>query len=39
MVRASEDALAKERSKPATKKTDDYKNLNDQVDFVFYIKN
>jgi len=36
MVRASVDALAKERSKATTKKkTDDYKLLNDQVDLMF----
>jgi uncharacterized protein YlxW (UPF0749 family) len=32
MVRTSEDALAKERSKTTVKKTDDYKTLNDQVE-------
>ncbi len=35
MVRTSEDALAKERAKTTiTKKTDDYRILNDQVYFI-----
>jgi hypothetical protein len=36
MVRTSEDALNKERAKTTTRKTDDYKTLNDQVDFHNY---
>jgi hypothetical protein len=31
MVQTSEVALAKERTKTATKKTEDYRTLNDQV--------
>jgi len=37
MVRASEDALNKERAKTTTKKTDDYRVLNDQVYFTTFI--
>jgi hypothetical protein len=37
MVRASEDALNKERAKTTTKKTDDYRVLNDQVYFTKFI--
>lgn len=39
MIRASEDALAKERTKITTnKKTEDYKILNDQVFFLSFNK-
>jgi erythromycin esterase-like protein len=34
MVRGSEEALNKERTKTSTKKTDDYRALNDQVYFT-----
>jgi hypothetical protein len=37
LVQTSEDALAKERAKITTKKTDDYRVLNDQVYFMFFF--
>ncbi len=37
MVRAGEDALTKERAKTTTKKTNDYRALNDQVDLTFWF--
>jgi len=37
LVQTSEDALAKERAKITTKKTDDYRVLNDQVYFYVFL--
>lgn len=38
MVRASEEALTKERTKTTTRKTEDYRALNDQVYFIFSLQ-